>query len=794
NRFAIFLLLFIILSLIFNFGLTGLKGENLIENDIKISGTIYEDINGDSYLSDGVKIQNVNIRLYKDNGNGIPDSSDSYLFGTNTNSNGFYQFSNLENGVYWILVDSKTISPSNGYNYGYNIGFIWAEQTYGGGGDWGGALWDDDGDSLTEPVIRNSPGPCYGGVYGDRSDGFNIGGSYDIEKAEHIAKVNIENNSISDIDFAFSFNIVVNVNDKDDDLNNQRTSQGSFRQFIQNANAILNENIMRFIPMVQKNMSGGGGGWWVITLNSSLPNITDNETQINGTAYNPDGSIRDDNPGELGTGGTVGIGPDGIPDTGDEHIFPKFKRLELEIDGKNSYSINLNSPFCSISNLALYRSTINLNANNCEVYNNLVGMRADGTTPLSTSFSYGIKLGNNVDNLKIHNNFVKINNSGIRRDGRGNNCIIENNEVDIPSNGQSSTYDGILLIVSSGISSKDIIRYNLTKNQRGAGIELGWNNGTLQNLDIYENSIIHNGYNLNGNPSSENLGVVIRNITSDSIINIYNNLIINNAGAGVVIQNSAKGVNIYENSFSNNLGLSIDFDPDSNDPNSSGGGDGVSPNNGTLNNNRGNFEIDYPIFNKAVVIRNDLYLEGYVGKPGQYITGEHKIEIYKAEDDGNNNGEIIEGDHENVPHGEGKYYLGYGITNNDGSFSFNISLPNSINLKNGDLITGTATYYNTTYNNYNTSEFSNNFPITIRDFGDAPNPYPTLLENNGAYHYIDQNIKLGSYIDAEVDGQPNATATGDDDEPLTGPDDEDGVTFTSPIIPGTNASVTVVAV
>ena len=82
------------------------------------------------------------------------------------------------------------------------------------------------------------------------------------------------------------------------------------------------------------------------------------------------------------------------------------------------------------------------------------------------------------------------------------------------------------------------------------------------------------------------------------------------------------------------------------------------------------------------------------------------------------------------------------------------------------------------------------------DFGDAPdvtggpvsgNPYPTLLEHNGARHAI-SGPHLGASIDDEAEGQPNATATGDDTD---GTDDEDGVVFTSMLIPGQMATVDV---
>ncbi len=57
------------------------------------------------------------------------------------------------------------------------------------------------------------------------------------------------------------------------------------------------------------------------------------------------------------------------------------------------------------------------------------------------------------------------------------------------------------------------------------------------------------------------------------------------------------------------------------------------------------------------------------------------------------------------------------------------------------------------------------------DFGDAPDPtYPTLLANGGASHVIVPGIYIGSTVDGEPDGQPTATADGDDAD---GTDDEE---------------------
>ena len=87
--------------------------------------------------------------------------------------------------------------------------------------------------------------------------------------------------------------------------------------------------------------------------------------------------------------------------------------------------------------------------------------------------------------------------------------------------------------------------------------------------------------------------------------------------------------------------------------------------------------------------------------------------------------------------------------------------------------------------------------ISDLDFGDAPDnsaiatDFATLLASNGARHIITVGGPvLGANVDAELNGQQNATATGDDT--LDANDDEDGVTFTTPLIPGDTANASVV--
>jgi autotransporter-associated beta strand protein len=87
-------------------------------------------------------------------------------------------------------------------------------------------------------------------------------------------------------------------------------------------------------------------------------------------------------------------------------------------------------------------------------------------------------------------------------------------------------------------------------------------------------------------------------------------------------------------------------------------------------------------------------------------------------------------------------------------------------------------------------------PAPTFDFGDAPDPlagtagqYATLLANNGPRHIVGA-LFLGTGVDDEADGQPNATATGDDGN---GADDEDGVAFPTTLVARLGASATVTA-
>lgn len=80
----------------------------------------------------------------------------------------------------------------------------------------------------------------------------------------------------------------------------------------------------------------------------------------------------------------------------------------------------------------------------------------------------------------------------------------------------------------------------------------------------------------------------------------------------------------------------------------------------------------------------------------------------------------------------------------------------------------------------------------LYDWGDLPAPYATTSLQNGPRHEI---VLGGAYLganqtDMEVNGKPHAAAAGDDQ---AGIDDEDGIVFLTPLVPGSIAQIQVTA-
>jgi uncharacterized repeat protein (TIGR01451 family) len=531
--------------------------------------------------------------------------------------------------------------------------------------------------------------------------------------------------TISGLDFGFNFDTVVNTRDVAvcAAANSSYPCQGSLRQFVINANALGGEGLLSqsgsgqidgftsFLPggsetsifMVPSGSATAGlnsgdanqltAGVAVISLTAAMTAISGTSTRLDGTTQTV--NVGNTNAGSLGTGGTVGV---------DAVSFPVFPRPEVQVSAGNTVLV-LSGTSTQVLGLALRQGYLQLTGTGCLARNNLVGMTATGDSSDNSPSTYGIEFAGS--SATVRNNFVTVNNSGIRTQGGGAGSLVTLNEVARPTSGHTDTFDGILLV---GTVSSIQVTANLTRDQRGGGIEVGFGGGaTASSITVNNNTVSGNGFaNVGGGASStEPIGMAAYDYNGSNVI-FNRNVIRNNAGAGVLVMN-ANGTAISQNSFSNNAGLSIDLDPRSIDPNGLGAPQGV-----TLNDN-GDVDAgpnglrNFPVVVAASLNGTELSISGFA-RPGS------AIELYIAQADVTGFGEgltylgtLTEGSGADLDATTGTYGpaaingLSQG-TDNTNRFAFRVTVPVSVTI--GTRLSSTATLGG------ETSEFGGNVIVT----------------------------------------------------------------------------------
>lgn len=732
-----------------------------------LSGRVFEDVPGTAQTAGFTPRPGVVVRLYRDtNNNGQIDASDTFLAQTTTDANGVYTFSNLQTGRHLVTVDSRSVSPSAGFNPGSGQGDVWAEQTYG----------PDPGTLITgTPTL----GPRYGGANPGASDGFNSTNTSPAANAsaKHRAWVEVSGD-ISGVDFAFSFQVVTNLRGgdaTDDDPNANRTVQGSLRQFIQNANAIQGANTMRFVPAApyNPNTQGLGGSWWTLAIagTNSLPPLTDANTTLDGTAYDAQSplSVRDTNPGTLGTGGSVGV--DGLP-------LPQTPRPELALDfsthtnASGTAGLRIEGGNIRVRNMALYGQRGFNTGGQAAIYVTpsvpsgqpallerlVVGTLPDGRDPTTLGAQQNRRYGVRAEGpTTLRESYLAYNGYALLLNGpQAQGSVVEGNEFTLngPNNPDTSTGaegagDGDAVgFWNSGAAwtAQTVFRGNLVRDipevgsaspDKGKALEL-WGSG-VRNLLVENNTILRTRTAGIGIHAGAQENTLRRNVIQDTLG------FAGQGGAGVHLSNTGGTPlrnRITQNHFGNNRSNAIDLD---------GGtwtmGDGITPNNGNCNEtSQPNLGLDFPVITRAQAVGGNLVVEGTV------CASVVRVEVYQAQV---GSGDTLNG----VGYGEGVRYLGE-ATASGGTFSLTLPL-GGLGLSPGDQITALAFD-----SNGNTSEFSGNVAVVfgytlsgqvyhdrepdglkgpLEDWSDGATVWVKLVQGNAVLQTVQVNPGSGAF-------------------------------------------------
>jgi len=606
-----------------------------------VEGTVFEDASGNAvpagefvgdFLNPG--FAGATVRMYNDDGSvpGEPDATDSLYASKATGPTGHYYFSSVPAGVYWLTVDSAALTPSAG-------GSGWPEQTY----------------APAEAVTFNgsysysaTAGPLYGGMRPTVADDATL-----LPSSEHVVRVDLSpGEEIEQVDVGLSFNVVTNLEGGDG-----TSPQGSLAQFIDNANTVTGPNAMRFVPAVPTNDINGSDSWWRLDVTAALPQITDADTTIDGTAFDSaDGTtVLDTNTAQIGGGQTVGV--DAATSTA---------RLDPELAIRNDRSTPVG---------------------------NGLDVQGDGT--VLTDFAiYGFGIGGLDADLRIGDN--------------GGGPIVDAVTVDrvvVGTDPSRNTNPGPDVTPFVGVlvakSTNGVFRDSLVRSIGNYGMRLGLTSTDWQILGS-EFSGNDTGFLLTSSGASV-AGTLFASNTNDGLTissdgqgTIDNNTFEFNAGYGLALFSTAVGNTVSENIISNNGGGIAVLNPANQNrlsQNTFGGNDtngidlgagatdgitlnsGVPPACGYSAGLVGNDGIDSPVILSAVFDAGSTTING-TGCAGA------EVEIYRAVADGDASDTAGATDF-----GEGVEYLGTvmadGVT---GSFALVTGL-----LVQGDYVSATST-------------------------------------------------------------------------------------------------------
>jgi uncharacterized repeat protein (TIGR01451 family) len=698
------------------------------EDDIRqIKGRIFEDINygggaGRSFAVGGTPVLNARVELYNNSGD--------FVTSTNTDNNGAYEFGNLPTSItYYTRVANNTITSNRLLNTPTTD--LLPVQTFRSDATTGVAVGDANRVGGENPSVVDALSGSSGSIMS--SAGLFSGNL--TGQAQSIATVAAGTANISNLDFGYNFDTIVNTND---------AGQGSLRQFIVNSNALNNNNLAQvgqlsgkevsifMIPIPSGSPPGGlrsglinqlTAGRALISLASPLI-ISDTDTSIDGRTQTT--NVGNSNSLALGSGGLVGV---------DNLSLAQLSAPEVELINSGSviHGIIVDGANATIQGVAIHgfgtvgsnQGDILLQAVNPLVTQNAIGFTANSfTAPTTNQSQSGIVINGSI-NATITNNIIGFTNERGILGGRLaidlSGLVIRENEIKQPGNvtGTTGQHSAIELFPST-IGNISITRNLLTDSQADSGIAIRPAvSGTSSNFLVQNNSILRNGAGnasgfgilLQASVTNDLQGIKIdknilnqnrRGINSQqTAVTISGNVVSNSLGGyGIAIEAGKQKNKITQNSIFGNVGVGIDLGNTAN---------GITPNNGAISTTISNQDLDYPLITLATINSGTLTTKGYVGNnlAGNAAFGNLILEFFIADNSPTDqNGEVVAGDNRSKPHGEGKTYIGSCTTDANGIFGNSTNPCTFSNAGTLGLTTATNITATATDGNGNTSEFS----------------------------------------------------------------------------------------
>jgi parallel beta-helix repeat protein len=403
---------------------------------LAIAGGVYEDRMVLAVRPHFLGVEGVTVKLHRDDGDKAPSAGDVQIATTKTNHGGAYAFRVDRPGDYWVSVDSRSFRPD-----------AWPEQTFGPPAS---LCAHPDGSTRTTWY----EGACFGGKTTRGADD-----ASSLMTSEHLALVALREQQLTAIDFAFSYDAVISTADGD-------RMQGTLRQYFLNANAVRGPNRMRFVPLERaaeqrETNYGLAPRWWTVTLTSPLPEIKDDDTVVDGLAYNflSPASTADSNPGRFGEPPTLVSG---------ERQLSRLRKPELEIVANGPAGIVCNAT-CGLRGFALHGTPSGIIARaDMRVEHVLVGAAPDGLPVAGGVNGVQIERGTTVARHLLVTSQTGIGISVAKE------AKFDGERLDVSHSGEPLTGAGIVLL-SSGSS----IRSSLISANPGAGLVLGSTDGKM---------------------------------------------------------------------------------------------------------------------------------------------------------------------------------------------------------------------------------------------------------------------------------------------------------------------------